>query len=115
MKVGIVGFPGAGKTTVFNALTGLHAAVGGYGDPGKANLGSIKVPDARIDPLGEIFQPRKTTYAETIFVDVPGTSAGAAALDQATLNQMRDADALAVGLRGFTDPLSAAPPAPGGA
>ena len=105
MKVGIVGFPGAGKTTVFNALTGLHAAVGGYGDPGKANLGSIKVPDARIDRLSEIFQPRKTTYAETVFVDVPGASAGASALDQATLNQMRDADALALVVRGFPDPL----------
>lgn len=106
MKVGIVGFPGAGKTTVFNALTGLQATVGGYGDPGKANLGSIKVPDARIDRLSEIFQPRKTTYAETIFVDVPGATAAAAALDQATLNQMRDADALALVLRGFADPLS---------
>jgi GTP-binding protein YchF len=112
MKVGIVGFPGAGKTTVFNALTGLHAAVGGYGDPGKANLGSIKVPDARIDRLSEIFQPRKTTYAETVFVDVPGASAGASALDQATLNQMRDADALALVLRGFPDPLTAAPADP---
>lgn len=109
MKVGIVGFPGAGKTTVFNALTGLQAAVGGYGDPGKANLGSIKVPDVRIDRLAEIFQPRKTTYAETIFVDVPGASAGASALDQATLNQMRDADALALVLRGFPDPMTAAP------
>ena len=44
MKVGIVGFRGAGKTTIFNALTGLRAQVGGYGDVTRPNLGVIKVP-----------------------------------------------------------------------
>jgi hypothetical protein len=72
LKVGIVGFPRAGKTTVFNALTGLQAQVGGYGDASKPNLGTIKVPDARIDRLRDIFSPRKTTYAEMVFVDFPG-------------------------------------------
>jgi hypothetical protein len=95
MKAGIVGFPGVGKTTVFNALTGLHAAVGGYGDPTKPNLGAIKVPDPRVDRLRAIFRPRKTTYAEVVFVDFPAPSGRtAAALDQATLVHMRDADAL---------------------
>lgn len=105
MKIGIVGFPRAGKTTVFNALTGLAAAVGGYGDPGKPNLGTIKVPDARIDRLSEIFSPRKTTYAEVVFVDFPGGERGGV-LDQATLVQMRDADALVQVVRGFTDPVT---------
>jgi GTP-binding protein YchF len=110
MKVGIVGFSGAGKTTVFNALTGLHAAVGGYRDPGKANLGTIKVPDARVDKLSAIFQPRKTTYAETTFVDVAGSGdASATALDQGTLTQMRDAEALVQVVRDFADPHSGAP------
>src|SRR5262249_49779796 len=95
-----------------NALTGLHAAVGGYGDSSKANLGAIKVPDARIDRLSEIFHPRKTTFAETVFVDVPGTTAGASALDQTTLNQMRDADALALVVRVCPDPIAAAPADP---
>ncbi|MFN8643310.1 MAG: DUF933 domain-containing protein [Candidatus Binatia bacterium] len=109
MKIGIVGFPHAGRTTVFNALTGLHATVGGYGDPGKPNLGTIKVPDARIDRLSEIFSPRKTTYAEVVFVDFPGGERGGV-LDQATLVQMRDADALVQVVRGFADP--ALPDAP---
>ena len=111
MKVGIVGFPGVGKTTVFNALTGLHASVGGYHEPGKANLGAIKVPDARVDRLSEIFRPQKTTYAEIVFVDVPGGSA-ATALEQSTLVQMRDVDALVQVIRGFPDALTGAPADP---
>ena len=113
MKVGIVGFPGAGKTTVFNALTGLHAAVGGYGDPSKANLGAIKVPDVRVDRLSEIFQPRKATHAECVFVDVPGGGDhSAGALARGTLVQMRDAEALVQVVRAFPDPASGAPAQP---
>ncbi len=105
MKIGIVGFPGAGKTAVFNALTGLHASVGGYGDPGKPNLGTIKVPDERIDRLSAIFAPRKTTYAEVVFVDfAAGSERAGGVLDQATLVQMRDADALVQVVRDFPDP-----------
>jgi ribosome-binding ATPase len=107
MKIGISGFPRAGKTTVFNALTGLHAAVGGYGDPSKPNLGAIKVPDARVDRLSAIFTPRKTTYAEVVFVDFPGGSEhSGGVLDQATLVQMRDADALVQVVRGFPDSVT---------
>ena len=113
MKVGIVGFPGAGKTTVFNALTGLHATVGAYQEAGKVNLGTIKVPDARIDRLSEIFRPRKTTYAETVFVDLPGSAdASASALDRGTLVQMRDADALVQVIRGFPHPFAGSPAEP---
>jgi ribosome-binding ATPase len=106
MKIGISGFPRAGKTTVFNALTGLHAAVGGYGDPTKPNLGAIKVPDARVDRLSAIFSPRKTTYAEVVFVDFPGAGEHSGVLDQATLVQMRDADALVQVVRDFPDPIT---------
>ncbi len=107
MKVAIVGFSHSGKTTVFNALTGLHAAVGGYGDPSKPNLGTIKVPDERVDRLSTIFQPKKATYAEIVFVDVPGsTDRPGAVLDQTTLVQMRDADALVQVVRAFGDPLT---------
>jgi len=114
MKVGIVGFPRAGKTTIFNALTGLHAAVGGYAEPGKPNLGTIKVPDPRIDKLSEIFEPRKTTYAEIVFVDFPGSAgdASTSALDTAAIVQMRDADALVQIVRGFPDAITGEPPAP---
>jgi hypothetical protein len=95
MKVGLVGFRNAGKTTIFNALTGLHAHVGGYGDPTRPNLGVIKVPDARVLALAEIYHPKKATFAEISFVDVPGRGEEQAALDPGTLVQMRDVEALA--------------------
>jgi hypothetical protein len=114
MKVGIAGFPRGGKTTIFNALTGQHADVGGFSEPGKVHLGTIKVPDARIDRLAEIFKPRKTTYAEMIFVDFPAASAaaGGTALDTATLTQMRETDALVQVVRGFDDPIEGSAPDP---
>ena len=75
MKVGLVGFAGSGKTTIFNTLTGLTAEVGGYGAKEKANVGVIKVPDPRVDKLAELFNPKKKTFAEISFVDVAGPQA----------------------------------------
>jgi GTP-binding protein YchF len=114
MKVGIAGFPRSGKTTIFNALTGQHADVGGFSEPGKVHLGAIKVPDARIDRLSEIFHPRKTTYAEIVFVDFPAAAegTGSGALDTATLAQMRESDALVQVVRGFPDPVTGDAPNP---
>jgi len=106
MKIGIVGFPRSGKTTVFNALTGLDAAVGFGGDPTRPNLGTIKVPDARIDRLTEIFQPKKTTFGEVVFVDYPGRAEATHAIDRTTIAQMRDADALVQVVRSFDDASS---------
>src|SRR4029077_245584 len=109
MKVGLTGFPGAGKTTVFQALTGLHAT-----PAAGVNLGVIKVPDARVDRLAEMHNPRKTTYAEVTFVDFPparGTTERRSVLDAATVTQLRDADALVEVVRGFAD-LAGAPPTP---
>jgi GTP-binding protein YchF len=114
MKVGIAGFPHSGKTTVFNALTGQHAAVGGFTEPGKVHLGTIKVPDPRVDRLSAIFHPRKTVYAEMVFVDFPPASeaAGGSALEPTTLAQMRETDALVQVVRGFADQMAGAPPNP---
>jgi len=116
MKVGIAGFPGAGKTTIFNALTGQHADVGGYSEPGKVNLGTIKVPDPRIDRLSAIFKPKKTTYAEIVFADFPAAARGGeqkvSALETSTLTQMRETDALVQVVRGFTDAMTGDPADP---
>jgi len=98
MKIGIVGFAGSGKTTLFNALTGQSAPTG-YGG-GKVNLGAIKVPDRRVDRLAEIDDPRKTTYAEIAFADVPG-GRGDSSLDPQTLARIREMDALVQVARGF--------------
>jgi GTP-binding protein YchF len=109
MKVGLVGFRGAGKTTIFNALTGLRAQVGGYGDASRPNLGVIKVPDPRVLALAEIYRPKKTALAEISFVDVPGRSEERAALDPATLVQMRDVDALAQVVAAFPAAIGTSP------
>ena len=69
MKIGLVGFAGSGKTTVFNTMTGLAVPLG-YG--GEVRLGAVRVPDERIDALSKIFSPKKTTYAEMSFCDIPG-------------------------------------------
>ena len=113
MKTGIVGFAGSGKTTVFNSLTGLQADTG-YGGKGKANLGLIKVPDARVDRLGAIYSPKKTIYAEIEFVDVAGPAGKTAGgLDASLMEHFQKCDALvhviqafdAVGGARSTDPL----------
>ena len=100
MKIGIVGFTGSGKTTIFNALTGLNVETG-YGS-GKVNLGTIKVPDSRIDRLAELDNPKKLTYAEITFADVPG-SRTAGALEPETIGRIREMDALVQVIRGFDD------------
>ena len=99
MKIGLVGYPGSGKSTVFGALTGLDVATG-FG-AGKANLGAVKVPDARVDALAALYEPKKTTYAEITFSDL-GAGKGEG-LDRAALDAMRNVDALCQVLRAFPD------------
>nr|MBA2565183.1 redox-regulated ATPase YchF [Gemmatimonadota bacterium] len=101
--------------TVFNALTGLSAETGPAGGRGKTNLGVVKVPDPRVDALSALFRPKRTTYAEVRFSDVPGTPGSTGrGLDAATLTAMRDMDALAQVVRGFADPGTGEAPRPTG-
>lgn len=102
MKVGIIGFARSGKTTIFNALTGAHAAVGAYGSR-DANIAVIKVPDERIDRLAAIYKPKKKVYAEFEFIDIaPNESGGEEkALDNAALTALKSADALVHVVRAF--------------
>ena len=109
MKVGLIGHRGSGKTTVFNMLTGLQAQVGGYGGKEEVHLGVIKVPDARIDRLSQIFKPKKTTYADIGFTDFPaGQGDDDRKGNAALVSQMREVDAIALVLRDFepgADPI----------
>ncbi|MGH7507141.1 MAG: DUF933 domain-containing protein [Longimicrobiales bacterium] len=102
MRIGLAGFAGSGKTTVFNAMTGLDVPVG-FG--GEVRLGTVKVPDERIDRLSGIFSPKKTTYAEITFSDIPGEhGAEKKGLSRRALQQLRDMDAICLVLRDFANP-----------
>ena len=112
MKIGLVGFAGSGKTTVFNTMTGLDVPVG-FG--GEVRLGTVRVPDRRIDELSAIFSPKKTTYAEMSFCDVPGEhGADQRGLSARGLHQIREQEALCLVLRDFDSPAAATDPDPEG-
>jgi len=111
MKIGIVGFRGAGKTTIFNALTGLKAQTGAAGERRNPHLGVIKVPDQRIETLGGMLKVKKLTHVEIAFTDFP-PGKDDKALDPTKLNQMKEADALAQVVRCFGPPYSTTRPSP---
>jgi ribosome-binding ATPase YchF (GTP1/OBG family) len=90
LEVGIVGLPGAGKTTLFTALTSA-----GAGEYGKTNVGMAQIADERLDALARIVSARKITPAAIRVQDVPGTG-------PALLGNLRQVDALLVVLDGFS-------------
>ena len=102
MKIGLVGLPKSGKTTLFNLLTGSSVATSRY-DAGRAELhtGVARVPDPRVDRLAELFKPRKTTLATFEVVDLAGIDKG----DRSGLEakEFRNADALLHVVRAFPD------------
>ncbi len=107
MKIGLVGLPGSGKSTVFGALTGIAVETGYAASREKANVGVVKVPDARVDALAELYEPKKVTYAEISFTDLGG--GGAQGLDRKILNAMREVDALCQVVRAFEGAAGEAP------
>ncbi|MBU0985142.1 MAG: 50S ribosome-binding GTPase, partial [candidate division Zixibacteria bacterium] len=70
MKLGIIGKPQSGKTTVFNAAAEQQEAVGDFSQAVHRAL--IRVPDERVDALAELAHPKKITYAQVEFLDAPG-------------------------------------------
>ena len=110
MKVGLVGFPGSGKTTVFNAMTGQDAPVG-YG--GEVRRAVVRVPDPRLDRLSAIHRPGKTTFANVVFCDIPGEhDSERRGLSTAALQRVRDQEALCLVLRDFDNPALERAPDP---
>ena len=103
MKLGIIGLPQAGKTTVFEALTGAR----GESPQQKAGrsdhrIGTVRVADSRVDHLSRIYKPKKTTYAQVEYLlpsDVGGVQAGKS--ENALWNQVRPCDALIHVVRNF--------------
>ncbi len=108
MDIAIIGLPISGKTTTFNALTSGHAsATGGGSSTGPLNVGVVKVNDQRIPVLEQMYQPRKTIYAEIKFWDLPPA-------DRANRNQglagrhrniLQGAGALLLVVKAFDDDL----------
>ena len=107
MKLGIVGLPNVGKSTLFNALTNAGAASANYPfctiDP---NVGVVAVPDARLDRLAEVYHPEKYTPAVIEFVDIAGLVRGASkgeGLGNQFLANIREVDAIVHVVRCFED------------
>jgi len=103
MKIGIIGLPQSGKTTIFNAAAGKSEAVGDYSKA--SHRAVIKVPDHRLDRLSELVQPRKTTHAEIDYLDICAFTGKGKEADAGTLeipDDLRYADALMVVLKCFT-------------
>jgi GTP-binding protein YchF len=106
-KLGLIGLPNAGKSSLFNALTGADAPVAPHPfSTTETSVGVAHVPDERLDKLSAMSESRKTVYATAEFVDIAGLVAGAAGgegMGNRFLAGIREVDALLFVLRAFED------------
>jgi hypothetical protein len=102
MKIGLIGLPKSGKTSLFNLLTGASVATSSFGTArGEMHAGVARVPDARVDRLVALFKPKKTTLATFEVVDLAGIAKGERQGLEA--KEFRNADALLHVVRAFPD------------
>lgn len=111
MKLGIIGPPAAGKTTVFEALTRDFA---GPGAKNETRVAAIHVPDRRVDVLGKMYKPEKTIYAQVEYM-LPGKKEGKreSGGDPVWIQTIREADALIIVIRNHSN-MGFSPPDPAG-
>lgn len=102
MKIAITGLANSGKTTIFNALTGLNLETTVYATViSEPHLGVVKVPDGRVNKLAEVYKPKKVTYATVEYVDYIGLTKGDMEQNRKVFDLVKDADALVNVVRGF--------------
>jgi ribosome-binding ATPase len=105
MKLGIIGFPQSGKTTLFNALTRGNAPTTASAGRVEIHTAVVDVPDPRVDKLSDMFKPRKTIHAKVTYADIAGLDSGAAksGLAGPLLNQLTQMEGLIHVVRCFPD------------
>jgi GTP-binding protein YchF len=105
MKLGIIGLPQAGKTTIFNALTGGDTPVGQMTSGGRfeINQATVNVPDARVDWLVGHYNPKKITNAQINFADIAGMQGDKTAISGALLNALAQMEGLVHVVRAFAN------------
>lgn len=103
MKLGIIGLPQSGKTTIFNALTRGNAPTNASAGRIEVHQAVVDVPDPRVDTLSKMFNPRKTVYARVTYADIAGLDSGSAksGISGQLLNHLNQMDALILVVRGF--------------
>jgi ribosome-binding ATPase len=105
MRLGIIGLPQTGKTTLFNALTRGSQPTGAASGKIEMHTAVVDVPDPRVDKLSEMFKPKKTIYTKVTYVDIAGLdgSAGKAGISGALLNNLTQMDGFIHVVRAFAD------------
>jgi ribosome-binding ATPase len=105
MRLGIIGLPQSGKTTIFNALTRGDRPTTTSGGRFDVHTAVVDVPDQRVDRLWALYNPKKTTYAKVTYADIAGIdgSAGKSGLSGALLNQLSQMDGYLQVVRCFED------------
>jgi len=105
MKLGIIGFPQSGKTTIFNSLTRGNAPTTASAGRIEIHTAVVDVPDARVDRLSAMFKPKKTIYAKVTYADIAGLDSGAArtGFPGPLLNQLAQMEGLIHVVRCFKD------------
>ena len=113
MKIGLIGLPRSGKTTIFIALTRLEAPIAAQSNgSAEPNVGVVRVMDKRVTRLSEFYLPRKTIYATVEFVDFTGLAEGAgkgAAFSATAVGTIKTMDALTLVIRNFEDEFTGSP------
>src|SRR5512139_2670461 len=107
MKLGIIGLPQSGKTTIFNALTRGDTPTTASAGRFEVHTAVVDVPDPRVTKLSEMFKPKKTIYAKVTYADIDGLESGTAksGISGQLLNQLAQMDGFLLVVRGFDDEM----------